>query len=197
MMAISRIHRQSTDGSINTKSAPSRDYIEILSSPKILNSASAKCGVDPNLIKSSLQVVARRGTDFIEVTAFHDNLATAEKIIIAVVETFAANESAHERARADRALEALDGELETHGELVTQRKGAIDDFLKLHGPLFGKKDLLYDSQQQRDYNSRKDEYEQARELLRQMKIQQQEQRVLLKMPRTPITIHQAAITKRR
>lgn len=46
------------------------------------------------------------------------------------------------------------------------------------------------SMQQHQYNSAKEEYEQARDLYRDMKLQQQEQRVLLRMPRTPITLHE-------
>ena len=46
------------------------------------------------------------------------------------------------------------------------------------------------SMQQHKYNSAKEEYEQARDLYREMKLQQQEQRVMLRMPRTPITLHE-------
>lgn len=48
------------------------------------------------------------------------------------------------------------------------------------------------SMAQHQYNSAKDEYEQARDLYREMKLQQQEQRILLKMPRTPVTLHERA-----
>ena len=54
-----------------------------------------------------------------------------------------------------------------------------------------KKDITVDlSMRQHEYNSAKEEYEQSRYLLREMKMQQQEQRVLLRMPRTPITLHE-------
>ena len=43
---------------------------------------------------------------------------------------------------------------------------------------------------QHNYNVAKDEYEQARDLLREMKTQQQEQRELLKMPRKAVTRHE-------
>ena len=45
------------------------------------------------------------------------------------------------------------------------------------------------SLKQHNYNQAKEDYEQARDLYREMKIKQQEARVLLKMPRTPVTIH--------
>ena len=38
----------------------------------------------------------------------------------------------------------------------------------------------------------KEEYEQARLMYREMSVKQQEQRVLLKIPRTPVTIHERA-----
>ena len=311
--------------SLFIKSASPPDPLAEITSPKILKAASTSCGVPPDLIKSSLQVTPLKGTDFIQITAFHDDSATAEKIVTAVVESFAASESTREQARAKGALDALDQELKNHGKVVAQRKNPFDDFLKKHGipysesnpsPVRLSRDLhpmtlqllekhkthlnalntqqeelqkanpnqlletaagitavenpvatnyqeyqktlqeigkliidgsnsdappiktlvtrsaqlkeaattaistlqvdldkqisiaqktLNSSQQetvdlsmrQHEYNSLKDEYEQARDLLRQMKIQQQEQRVLLKMPRTPITIHEAAITKRR
>ena len=48
------------------------------------------------------------------------------------------------------------------------------------------------SMRQHKYNSVREEYDQARDLHREMKLQQQEQRVLLRMPRSPVTIHERA-----
>lgn len=47
-------------------------------------------------------------------------------------------------------------------------------------------------EQQHTYNQAKETYEQSRIMLREMKIKQAEARVLLKMPRDPITLHQKA-----
>lgn len=46
------------------------------------------------------------------------------------------------------------------------------------------------SLRQSQYNQAKEDYEQSRAMLREMKIKQQEARVLLKMPRDPITLHE-------
>ena len=46
------------------------------------------------------------------------------------------------------------------------------------------------SLKQHTYNQAKETYEQSRAMLREMKIKQQEARVLLKMPRDPITLHE-------
>jgi uncharacterized coiled-coil protein SlyX len=53
-------------------------------------------------------------------------------------------------------------------------------------------DLVEQSLRQHNYNQAKEEYEQSRAMLREMKIKQQEARVLLKMPRKPVTIHERA-----
>jgi hypothetical protein len=45
------------------------------------------------------------------------------------------------------------------------------------------------SSKQNSYNTAKEAYEQARETLRNLKIQQQETRILLKQPRNLIIIH--------
>lgn len=42
------------------------------------------------------------------------------------------------------------------------------------------------------YNQAKKDYEQSRDMFREMKIKQQEARVLLKMPRSPVTLHERA-----
>ena len=45
---------------------------------------------------------------------------------------------------------------------------------------------------QHNYNQSKEDYEQSQVMFREMKIKQQEARVLLKMPRTPATLHERA-----
>lgn len=53
-------------------------------------------------------------------------------------------------------------------------------------------DPVEQSLQQHNYNEAKEKYEQSRTMLREMKIKQQEARVLLKMPRSPVTIYERA-----
>ena len=71
-------------------------------------------------------------------------------------------------------LELIERQVERMaGTVDTTRDGAVDLSL-----------------QQNAYNQAKESYEQSRDLLREMKIKQQEARVLLKMPREPITLHE-------
>ncbi|MFT6498379.1 MAG: capsular exopolysaccharide synthesis family protein [Akkermansiaceae bacterium] len=71
-------------------------------------------------------------------------------------------------------LELINLQVERMGENVIQRK---DDTVEL-------------SLKQHTYNSAKEVYQQSRMLLREMKFKQTEARVLLKMPRDPITLHE-------
>jgi capsular exopolysaccharide synthesis family protein len=68
----------------------------------------------------------------------------------------------------------VDRQVEKMREVVEDKKGITVDL----------------SMRQHKYNSAKEEYEQARDLYREMKLQQQEQRILLRMPRNPITLHE-------
>jgi uncharacterized protein involved in exopolysaccharide biosynthesis len=73
-------------------------------------------------------------------------------------------------------LELIDRQIERMNEMVqTSEKNTIDLSLK-----------------QNQYNQAKEAYEQSRAMLREMKIRQQEARVLLKMPRDPVTLQEAA-----
>ncbi|MGJ8695441.1 MAG: GumC family protein [Verrucomicrobiaceae bacterium] len=86
---------------------------------------------------------------------------------------------------AEKEVTSLKEVLNTRLNLVDRQVERMREMVKV------KKDDTVDlSMQQHQYNSAKEEYEQARDLLRAMKIQQQEQRVLLRMPRTPITLHE-------
>lgn len=71
-------------------------------------------------------------------------------------------------------LELVNRQVERMKEMVDDRQGdTVDLSLKQH-----------------TYTQAKETYEQSRAMLREMKIKQQEARVLLKMPRDPITLHE-------
>ena len=56
--------------------------------------------------------------------------------------------------------------------------------------ILNKKEIALDlAMRQHKYNSAKEEYEQSRDLQREMKLQQAKQRALLKMPRQAVTRH--------
>lgn len=86
---------------------------------------------------------------------------------------------------AGSAVTSLKDVLNTRINLIDRQVERMEQTVEVK-----KDDTVSLSMRQHDYNSAKDDYEQARDLLRQMKIQQQEQRVLLRMPRTPITAHE-------
>jgi succinoglycan biosynthesis transport protein ExoP len=70
-------------------------------------------------------------------------------------------------------LQLVERQVERMREMVTDKKEQTVDL----------------SMRQHQYNNAREEYEQARELLKKTKIQQQQARILLKMPRSPLTIH--------
>ncbi|MGC6425856.1 MAG: polysaccharide biosynthesis tyrosine autokinase [Akkermansiaceae bacterium] len=82
-------------------------------------------------------------------------------------------------------VENLRDVLRTRLALVNQQVEKMREMVDVK-----QKDTVELSMQQHKYNSAKEEYEQSRDLYREMKLQQQEQRVLLRMPRTPITLHE-------
>ena len=55
-----------------------------------------------------------------------------------------------------------------------------------------KEDVVALALKRHNYNQAKEDYEQARDMHHERKIKQQEARSLLKMPKTPVTIHERA-----
>jgi capsular exopolysaccharide synthesis family protein len=86
---------------------------------------------------------------------------------------------------AQKEAVALKENLRTKLEMIDRQVVAMEEMVKERTD--GTIDL---SLRQNQYTQAKEAYEQAREMLRQMKIRQQEARVLLKMPRDPITLHE-------
>ncbi|MGJ8695705.1 MAG: hypothetical protein ACSHYF_05260 [Verrucomicrobiaceae bacterium] len=132
---------------------------------------------EETLAQLKLQVIAkpRRGTDFIEIIAKSHDEQEAKLLADAVAEAFISRKNSIEQDRAEMALEALDEELSKQEELVESAKKELLSLLGDHGDL---------------RQPAETGYENARGLLKEMKVAQQEQRVLLKMPRTVITRHE-------
>ena len=94
--------------------------------------------------------------------------------------------------RADGAMEyarkeavSLKAVLKTKLELINRQVERMEEMVDAR-----KTDTVDLSLKQHTYTQAKETYEQSRTLLRDMKIKQQEARVLLKMPRDPITLHE-------
>ena len=77
-------------------------------------------------------------------------------------------------------------------EVLNNRLNLVDRQVeRMKETILNKKEIsLERAMRQHEYNSAREEYEQSRNLLREMKIQQQEQRALLKMPRQAVTRHE-------
>ncbi len=97
-------------------------------------------------------------------------------------------------AKAEKALETAGMEVLVLKEVLKTRINLVDKQIeKMKQIAQDKGDQSVDlSMRQHQYNIAKEEYEQARLMYREMSAKQQEQRVLLKMPRTPVTIHESA-----
>ena len=90
-----------------------------------------------------------------------------------------AMEKAHEEVVSLRAV--LTTKLELVQRQVLKMSEMVDD---------RKEDAISLSLKQTNYTQAKEQYEQARGMLREMKFKQSEARILLKMPRDPITLHE-------
>jgi len=121
-------------------------------------------------------------------------LATNREIDDATAQGFGPNHPTLQslRKRSINLMRDAEGAVTSLKDVLNTKINLIDRQVeRMEETVLKKKDDTVDlSMRQHDYNSARDEYEQARDLYRQMKIQQQEQRVLLRMPRTPITRHE-------
>ncbi len=86
---------------------------------------------------------------------------------------------------AHKEVVSLKANLQTKRELINRQVERMETMVE--GKTF---DTIELSLKQSRYNQAKEAYEQSRAMLREMKIRQQEARVLLKMPRDPITLHE-------
>lgn len=130
------------------------------------------------LMKKNVEEKPVRGTDFIAITAKYPDHDEAVRVANAVAEAYLQRRTSVENSRTNTALKALDDEVDRQQNEVT----VYQNDLKVSGP----------GQDPISHALKQETYEQARALLREMKIKQKEVRVLLKMPHQPITIHQRA-----
>jgi hypothetical protein len=163
------------------------------------------------LMKKSIVTAPVRGSDFIEIIVKDQDPKKAAKVANAVAEAYAQNRAASANDRSKRALKALDEELNHQRELVAEHRADLEAILQRYDLEFpsdnksfpepnelqindldeldGTVDL---SLRQNSYNQALETFTQSREMLREMKIKQDEARILLKVPFEPITIHQRA-----
>ncbi len=94
-------------------------------------------GLPPNedeiaSLKNQLTVSPVRGTDFIEITAKHPSQKQAVLIANAVAQAYLTRSAEIERHRTDRALEALDEEIQEQVKLVEKCQADLDKFRSEH-----------------------------------------------------------------
>jgi len=268
-------------------------------SPETLEIAnqSLRLGIDSEMeaikyLKKHISVRPRRGTDFLEIGAAHQDKAVAVEIVNAVAKAYQQRRKEFVDAKAKASLEALDKEMEMQNQLVRKHRDELIDLLRKDGGEPGSVQLKIDqvevdlkriqtAKKAGDYSSlssfkragdrfskyyqayqdlqnraeatlraglgrrhpevvslqgqadralknftvevetfekelrenldrlkwmrvnyhlpenlkgkifiARQEYEKARKMSREMSVKQQEQRVLLSMPRTPVTIHE-------
>lgn len=96
------------------------------------------------------------------------------------------------KERADSAMEYARHEVVTLKKVLDTKLLMIDRQVeKMREIVDNKQNITVElSLKQHNYNQAKEDYEQSRDMFREMKVKQQEARVLLKMPKTPITIHE-------
>ena len=103
----------------------------------------------------------------------HPNVASMKERAESQLE-YARNEVVTLKKVLDTKLQLIDRQVEEMEKMVRDKQGITIDL----------------SLKQNTYNQAKEDYEQSRDMYREMKIKQQEARVLLKMPKTPITLHE-------
>jgi len=159
-------------------------------------------------MKKNVTASPLRGADFIKITAKDEDQKQAARVANAIAEAYMQRRLESEISRAKGALEALDNELIAQKELVSSSRQELQNLLKKIGYNFPAEDLSFPkvtelpyhtaegtievTLAQHPYNQAVENFTQARAMLREMKLQQQEARVLLKMPRAPVTIHERA-----
>jgi hypothetical protein len=175
MLAIAPSTNSSTDGGLMT-----RHYMESefeTSAEEMISTAAAL-----ELPENQVSILY---TQYLETLRESQKLAAqglAEDHPSRVALTTQANEL---MGNAKKAVISLKEVLNTRLNLVDRQV----ERMKL--TILNKKEISNDrTMRQHEYNSAKEEYEQSRDLLREMKIQQQEQRALLKRPRQAVTRHE-------
>lgn len=106
--------------------------------------------------------------------------------------------SAEEKRVAEKELTKIRGEADAEvaniKEVLKTRLALVDQGIKTMSKMdhSEKVDKVELSMSRNRYNAATEEYEQARDLYREVKLQQQEQHAILKMPFSPVTIFERA-----
>jgi len=160
------------------------------------------------LLKKITTITPHEGTDFIDIIVKHSPREEAIRLANAIAQVGVERGATIQKNRAQRAIDALDEELTNQRMevanhlndlklLMTEYKVPFPSDQKSFPlpkdlPTEPNPDVIDLSIRQHIYIQAKETYEQSQAMLNEMKIKQQETRTLLKMPRTPVTIHKHA-----
>ena len=150
MLAIAPSTNSSTDGALMTRHYMESEF-ETVVSAETLNSAIQAIALDQRWglsleetlekVKTMVSAEPRRGTDFIEIKARSHNQEDAHDILNAVVDSYIARRNKMEMARAKKAIEALDKELQEQGDLVNDKRKNLTPLIQSYGiPYFDPRD---------------------------------------------------------
>ena len=150
MLAIAPSTNSSTDGALMTRHYMESEF-ETVVSAETLNSAIQAIALDQRWglsleetlekVKTMVSAEPRRGTDFIEIKARSHNQEDAHDIVNAVVDSYIARRNKMEMARAKKAIEALDKELQEQGDLVNDKRKNLTPLIQSYGiPYFDPRD---------------------------------------------------------
>lgn len=181
---------------------------ETIASPETLATAADALNLNTDEVaslKGKVTTTAIRGTDDIKITVKRKGADQAIEIANAVAEAYVKRRAEAEESRAAKAIEALDNELLAQDKLVQEHHSELRQIIETNKIKFEENDpsrpiypadndtnVLQLDLKKSTFDQAREQFEQASAMLREMKIKQQEARVLLKMPRSPVTIHERA-----
>jgi uncharacterized protein involved in exopolysaccharide biosynthesis len=142
MLAIAPSTGSPTTGTLITRNYMVNEF-ETITSNATLDSAIEAIALDQRWalsreetlkkVKTMVSVEPRRGTDFIEIKARSHNQEDAHDIVNAVADSYIARRNKMEVDRAKKALEALDTELQKHGDVVNDKQKALTVLIQSYG----------------------------------------------------------------
>lgn len=166
-------------------------------------------------LKTIVSAKHQRDTDFIEIKVGSDVQEDAQNLANAVADHYVHRINFNNKERAKKAIKALDTELASQEKEVLLKKKYLVSWIGSYGiPFFEGRDATEQKERppvthrsgkkgipkieeairlgtyQETLKTATQEYEQARDLLREMKLRQVEQRMILKNPPPLVTRHE-------
>ena len=107
--------------------------IAIISANSVIEKAATESAIDAKVIRDALWIEPIKDTNLIELSAYHDDAATATRIAEAVVSAYISHLSSLNRQQAEDSLKALDDELALQGDLVQEHRKKLTVLIQQYG----------------------------------------------------------------